>query len=136
MLVVSEYPQQELSQPMQRRVTPCNTVFSHLTPGFLPLSQPTLVFFCSKTKHIPAKMATELLWSQQPLIDCELGCARTEQSIVSQCFSSYFWAFPFPLGQVLHPSHSPSPPNNLFPSILRGSPREFKPHHCWEGINV
>lgn len=87
-LVASECPWQELSQPMQRRVTPCNTIFAHLAPGFLPLSPSTLVFFALKTKHIPPKMATEPLWSQWPLIDCELGCARTVQSIVFQCLSS------------------------------------------------
>lgn len=43
-LVVSEYLWQELAQPVQGRVT----VFAHLTPwGFPPLSQPTLVLFCS-----------------------------------------------------------------------------------------
>lgn len=112
MLVVSEFPGLELSQPMQRRLTPCNTIFAHLTPVFLLLSQPTLVFFALKTNHIPAKMATEPLWSQQPLIDCEMGCARTEQSIVPQ---QLFLSISIPSGAGVASSPLPFPSKQSVP---------------------
>lgn len=121
-LVAGEYlRQEELSQPMQRRVTPCSTIFARLTPGFLPLSSPTIIFFALKTKHIFSKMTTEL-----PLLaGCELGCAR---SVPSGCLASYFWAVSVSssrrVGRYCISPRSPSPPNvlQLFPFYFGSQP--------------
>lgn len=86
-LVASEYPWlRNLSQPVQRRVTPHSTVLAHLMPGFLPLSPPTLVSFALKTKHISSKMTTEP-WL---LAGFEPGCARKAESAASWFLTSYF----------------------------------------------
>lgn len=108
LLVARECPQQELSQPMQRRVTPCTTIFAHLTPGCLPLSQPTLVLFPLEIKQIPAKMATEPLCSQWPL-GCELGCARTGKHCVSVPQKLFLgFSIPFRAGVASSPLPFPS----------------------------
>ena len=105
--------QEELSQPVQRRATPRNTIFAHLTPGFLSLSLPTLMVFALKNKHISSKMTMEPLL----LAGCGLGCARTVRSVASWCLASYFWAVSIPSGRRagryrISPC-SPSPPNML-----------------------
>lgn len=121
-LVARECPWLELSQPMQRRVTPCNTIFAHLTPVFLPFSQPTLVLFALKTKHIPDKMATEPLWSQWPLIDCKLGCARTVQSISVSVPQQLFLGFSIPSRTGIASSPLPFPSKQPVPFHFGSQP--------------
>jgi len=104
-------------QPVQRRVTPCNTIFAHLMPGFLPLSPPMLLFFALQPKHVSSKVTTE-----PPLLaGCELGCARAGRSVVSvppQLFLGCFRSFWQAGGQLAHLTPLPFPSKHATASSL------------------
>lgn len=86
MLVVSEFPGLELSQPMQRRLTPCNTIFAqHLFSSSSP--NPHWYFLLLKpTTSLPK-------WPQN-------HCGHSSHSLIvrwvvqglnkASCLSSYF----------------------------------------------
>lgn len=121
MLVAGDCPWQESPpQPVQRRVTPCSTVFAHVMPGFLPLAPPMLIFFALKIKHIAFKTPTEpplLAGAVQGLHQASPLGASTAISGLFPLLQAGGWA-----DISSHPTRLPLQTcYNLFPAVLGAS---------------